>query len=446
MVPIVAAVAAIAWLLTRSTGASVWVRRVAVVLVVGVVMVDVTSSAVAIDKSRSKFLAASGTWGERNDKIRALVESADDWPNSRVSPGALATVNDPMLLGGQGPQYYTSTIPWELSNMLIGLGFGYSSYGRAPIDPQNPVIDAAFGISARVVPSEGGLGAIADGVQEGEPRLEKYAAGPLVTQRSPQDASTDPGPFGTQENVIGSDVYTVPALKPKADPGVNVSSRRTGEFIIRPVADVPMPSKVQLTASCKPGSDIYLWAPKFVGEVLLSGGKWQPILTPDTKRPGIYTGAALRKVGTTGANGVAEVTLRVGGQARLPSSPVGCLDRAALKSAVDKLNQSKPAAVHFGGHSVDVQLKPGTPGNVAIAVVRTPGWQCSVDGAKASKPKSLSGMMTVAVGADSKEVSCFYRPVGGKLGMGLGIVAVLGLAFMIGLFELLRRRRKVATT
>jgi hypothetical protein len=112
-----------------------------------------------------------------------------------------------------------------------------------------------------------------------------------------------------------------------------------------------------------------------------------------------------------------------------------------LTSAVDMLNKSKPAAVHFGGHSVDVQLKPGTPGNVAIAVVRTPGWQCSVDGAKADKPKSLSGMMTVAVDADAKEVSCFYRPVGGKMGLALGIVAVLGLALVIGVLEFLRRRR-----
>jgi hypothetical protein len=120
------------------------------------------------------------------------------------------------------------------------------------------------------------------------------------------------------------------------------------------------------------------------------------------------------------------------------------LDRAALDSAVDKLNQSKPAALHFGDHSVDGQLKPGTPGNVVIAVVRTPGRQCSVDGAKSSKPKSLSGMMTIDVDADAKEVSCFYRPVGGKMGLALELVAVLGLALMIAAFELLRRRREVA--
>ena len=433
MVPIVAAVAAVAWLLTRSTGASVWVRRVAVVLVVGVVMVDVTSSAVAIDKSRSKFLAASGTWGERNDKIRALVESADDWPNSRVAPGALATVNDPMLLGGQGPQYYTSTIPWELSNMLIGLGFGYSSYGRAPIDPQNPVIDAAFGISARVV---------ADKAREGEPQLEKYFAAPLVTARPGAPwKSSDPGPFGAQENIIGADVYEVPRAKPKPAAGVQVSSRRTGELVLVPESDTARPSEVQLTATCHPGSEIYLWAPKFVGEVRANDAKWTSILKPTAKRPGIYTGAPLQRIGTTDANGVADVTLRISGQARLPAAPIGCLDRTALKSAVDKLNQSKPAAVHFGGHSIDINLAPGPARTVVIAVGRTPGWQCSVDGAKAGKPKSLSGMMTVAADADAKEVACFYRPVGGKLGLALGFVAVLALAFMIGLFELLRSRR-----
>lgn len=436
VVPIVTAVVVLAWLLTRGPGTSLWVRRAAAVLVVGVVMVDVTSSAVAIDQARSKLLGATAFWGERNDKVRSLLESADDWPNSRVAPGALVTVNDPMLLGGQGPQYYTSTIPDELSKTLIGLGFGYTSYGRATIDPQNPVIDAAFGISARVV-SNGG--------RTVEPQLAKYPAGPLVTVRQAQKPSRDPGPFGAQETALGADVYTVPKVTPKAGTDAKVSPRRTGELLVVPDPASATPSEARLTATCTPGSEIYFWAPTFVGDARLDGAGWISMAKPTDKRPGVYTGAPLRKLGTTGANGVADVTVRVAGRARLPASPIGCLDRSLLKSAVDKLNQSKPAAAHFGGHSVDVQLKPGTPGNVVIAVGRTPGWQCSVDGRKPGSPEALGGMMTVAVGVDARDVSCVYRPVGGKLGLALGVAAALGLAFLITALELLRRRKVVRT-
>jgi hypothetical protein len=142
----------------------------------------------------------------------------------------------------------------------------------------------------------------------------------------------------------------------------------------------------RFTASCQPGSEVYLWARLFVGDVMVEGAGWASVLKRTAKRPGIHTGAPVRRIGTTGVDGVAEVTLRVEGQTRLPAAPIGCLDRAALDSAVDKLNQSKPAAAHFGGHSVDVQLKPGTPGNVVIAVDRTPGWQRSVDARRAASP------------------------------------------------------------
>ncbi|MFI5733043.1 hypothetical protein ACIA49_23190 [Kribbella sp. NPDC051587] len=40
------------------------------------------------------------------------------------------TFNDPMLTGGQGSQYYSSTIPDTTSKALIALGFGYTSRGR----------------------------------------------------------------------------------------------------------------------------------------------------------------------------------------------------------------------------------------------------------------------------------------------------------------------------
>lgn len=438
-VPIVAGVALVVWLLTRGPVRSDWVRRGAVALLVGVVLVEVSAQAVAIDQARSKILGASPVWDAKDDKVLSLVRSADDWPQQRVAPGALSTVNDPMLFGGQGPQYYTSTIPDELAKSLVAMGFGYSSYGRAPIDPQNPVIDATFAIGARVVTD--------DGTREGKPMLAKYDPAPLVTTRpAPLFTSKDPGVYGLQETALGANVYTVPQVKADADPGVDVISRKqSGEIILRPAAAEPKARQAQLTATCKPGSEVYFSAPSFVGDVLVDGQKWEPMLVVTAKRPGIYTGSPMRRVGTTGANGIATVDLRIFGQARMPAASVGCLDRAALASAVATLKQSKPAGIEVGGHSIDVKLTPGTAHTVVLAVLRSPGWQCSVDGGTARKPISVAGMIGMPVDAKATEVSCSYRPAGLRMGLALGLATLLGLLFVVGALEFLRRRRTRAS-
>ena len=187
-VPVLAVVAVLAWLVSRRPVPD-WARRGAVALLVGAVLVEVTMSSVAIDVARGKILSAADPWGQEHDEIRSLVQSADDWPQQRSAPGAAMTVNDPMLIGGQGPQYYSSTIPDAISKELIGLGFGYSSYGRATLDPQNPVVDAAFSVGARVVVDKD-----SDTGDGDAPRLVKneYVA-PLVTVRPVNAwASSDP--------------------------------------------------------------------------------------------------------------------------------------------------------------------------------------------------------------------------------------------------------------
>jgi uncharacterized membrane protein YfhO len=437
VVPIVAAVLLV-WLLARwRPGASQWVGRGAAALLIGAVLVEATASTVAIDQARAKFMHAYPAWGDRQDEARSLMLSALDWPRQRVAPGETTTVNDPMLIGGQGPEYYSSTIPYDLSKELIGLGFGYSSYGRATYDPENPVVDAVFSIGARVV-------------SEGDPatgplRLAKYAPGPLVSVRPSKTwTSRDPGAFGRQETALGADVYIVPKVKPVASPGVNVSDRRAGEFMVLPKPGAAMPAEVRLTASCKPGSEIYLSAPSFVGDVLIHGDDWEAVLKPNAKRPGVYTGAPMKRVGTVGANGVVDVRLRVAGRARMPSSAIGCLDRNLLNAAVARLNQAQPAAVDVGGHSIDVRLAPGEAGTVVIGVVRIPGWQCAVDGGPGQKPNVLAGLLAVRVDGKATEVSCTYRPPGARMGLAVGAAALLGLVVVAVALALLRRRRTLA--
>jgi len=436
VVPIVAAVLLV-WLLARwRPGASAWVRRGAAALLIGAVLVEATASTVAIDQARAKFMHAYPAWGDRQDEARSLMLSALDWPRQRVAPGETTTVNDPMLIGGQGPEYYSSTIPYDLSKELIGLGFGYSSYGRATYDPQNPVVDAVFSIGARVV-------------SEGDPatgplRLAKYTAGPLVSVRPSAWTSRDSGAFGRQETALGADVYTVPRVKPVASSGVNVSDRRAGEFMVLPEPGAAMPAEVRLTASCRPGSEVYLSAPSFVGDVLIHGDDWEAVLKPNAKRPGVYTGAPMKRVGTVGADGVVDVRLRVSGRARLPSSAIGCLDRTLLNAAVERLNQAQPAAIDVGGHGIDVRLNPGEAGTVVIGVVRIPGWQCAVDGGPGLKPSTLAGLLAVRVDGKATQVSCTYRPPGARMGLAAGAAALLGLAAVAGGLALLRRRRSVA--
>ncbi|WP_020387968.1 YfhO family protein [Kribbella catacumbae] len=435
VVPIVAAVALLAWLLVRRSVPK-WLQHGAAVLLVGAVLVEVTLSSVAIDQARSKILGAAPSWGQRHDEVRSLVRSAPDWPQYRVAPGAERTVNDPMLLGGQGPQYYSSTIPDDLSRELMGLGFGYTSYGRATLDPQNPVVDAVFSVGARVV---------SDDAKDLGLRLAKYDVAPLVTVR-PAEAwsSNDPGPFGLQETALGSDVYAVPAMKPQPAQGIAISDQRPGALKLVPVPGAAKPIEVRFTGSCRPGSEIYLWAPTFVGEVLEQSGDWEPVLLPVAKRPGLYTGAPMRKIGTTGANGVVELAVRINQQAQLPISAIGCLDRDRLTAAVGRLSQSKPAVVNVGGHSVDVRLNRGTAGTVVLGVVRIPGWRCSVDGGPNRTPGTRGGLIAIPVGADATDLSCIYRPTGTVMGLAIGATALLVIAALAGVLALRRRQRQVA--
>jgi hypothetical protein len=107
---------------------------------------------------------------------------------------------------------------------------------------------------------------------------------------------------------------------------------------------------------------------------------------------------------------------------------------------VGKLNASKPAAVSVGGHSIDIRLTSGTPGAVVIGVIRIDGWRCSVDGGAAASPSTRAGLMAVPIRAGASEVSCVYRPVGGRMGLAVGATALLSLLLLAGALVLIRRR------
>ncbi|GAA3134221.1 hypothetical protein GCM10010530_63300 [Kribbella aluminosa] len=424
VVPLLIVIGVVAWLAGRRPGR---IRRGAVVVLVGAVLLEVTLSSAAIDERRSKFLSAKGPWGAQHAAVRELVRSADDWPRYRVAAGAGQTVNDPMLIGGQGPQYYSSTIPDRVSQQLLDLGFGYSSYGRATVDPQNPVVDAIFATGARVVPGE-------------VPSLRKYEVSPLVTVRSAASfRSDDPGPFGAQESALGADVYTVPAVRAEKGAEVIVSGRR-GDLVVAPTPEAQTAPtaggvrgrsvETRLLASCVPGSEVWLAAPSFVGSVLVAGRGWVTNLSSKVNSPGIYAGAPMVRVGIVDADGVVAVPIRVDSATRLPAAPIGCMDANKLKAAVHELRAVRPA-VKVAGHGLGLRLEPsGAPTTVVVAVVRIDGWSCSVDGGGTRTPDSRAGLLAIPLPAGATEVSCTYQPPGLSLGL---IMATAALLILLGL-------------
>ncbi len=434
VVPVMVIVAVSVWAARRWL-ASPLLRRAAAGLLVVAVLAEVTASTYAIDKARADRYRGTQAWGPQQAQARALVLSAQDWPRQRVSAGAFSTVNDPMLVGGQGPEYYSSTIPDELTKELISLGFGVSAFGRAVVDPANPVIDATFSVGARLRADD-----------QGELSVPRSPASPFVTVRPGKTwVSANPGVFGWQETALGADVYAVPKLlvTPAADSRLAISDRRPGLLTIALSAGTPVPAEFRLAGRCRPGSQLYLSGPRFAGEALVNQ-QWTSLLPPQAKRLGTYSGALL-SAGPTDADGAFDLRLRTSVSTQLPVGAIGCLDRTKLDQAIARLEQSRPAAVHVGGHSVDVKLTPDRQARVVIGVVPTPGWRCQVDGQAARKPTEVGGLMAVAVGPRATEVSCTYRPAGLRLGLLVGATALLSLLAAAALLMLRERRNRVIT-
>jgi hypothetical protein len=219
-----------------------------------------------------------------------------------------------------------------------------------------------------------------------------------------------------QETALGADVYTVPKLR---------------------TVRIPSGGTDTLTASCRPGSEVYLSSPEFIGELLIDG-TWKPTL--HDRRPGIYSGAPLTRVGTADANGNVRLQLKADRASTIKNYSLACLDRARLATAARELSDSAPAAVEVGGHSITIQRNPGRAATVAVAVLNLSGWGCTVDG-KPTKPISQSGLLTVAVGPDSTKIACSYRAPGTRLGLVAGAGSLVALLLMIAVLARRRLRR-----
>ncbi|MCB5165967.1 YfhO family protein [Streptomyces bambusae] len=340
-----------------------------------------------VRRARESWAAPRTTAGPEAAARFAAVRSADGWPAHRTDPGSPElSYNDGLALRAEGPQYYSSHLPAAAFRALAPLGYGWKNDGRTLFGADNPVLDAVFGVGARVRPGPGGTW-----------RADRFPAPPLVTVRGRRHAPAHPAGsvWARQEAVLSSAVYEVPRT---------VRTPGTG-----------------YTARCTPGTEAHWYSPALTGR-LRYGSRSVALAGP---RTGVVR---LGPVPTSGRVDVAAET--TGGTA--PGHAVGCLDRAALTAAVRRLTADGATAVRAGGHSLTAELPAGAAGTAVFATTAVPGWRCSA-------PRvAFHGLLAVDLPPGTREVSCTFLPRGLPAGLAAGGAALLLLA--AGTLHGLRRR------
>ncbi|WP_371407060.1 YfhO family protein [Kribbella sp. NBC_00662] len=404
------------WTLRRipATRRVKWPVAAAFAMLLVVVAVETTWSAVVTDERRGRVLGASAAaWDDKQTARYDALRAAGRWPAYRTEPGTSITPNDPMLLGGQGAGLYSSLLPESTNELLTSLGFGWSGYGRASHTLDNPVTDAIFSVGARMRL-----------VGSGQPDITHSDAPPLVTVRrrlgttAPVDTNA-PNAYAIQERLLGSTVYEVPKYK-----GTRFE---TGD--------------VKLVAACTPGTSAYLFMPRVGGRARLADGQWHELSA--TRRPGINTSSAMISLGSVPKTGVVLIELNFGEdpQGIPPHSAIGCLNHQELAKAIRRLRAGGATDVEAGGHSLHATLRPGSTGYAVLSVPKIDGWMCSAGGGKAQVPRDYGGLIAVPLTGSADRIDCTFVPPGLRRGLAVGgAAAVLTLAIV--LLGTVRRRRR----
>ncbi|MGW7459588.1 YfhO family protein [Streptomyces sp. NPDC054797] len=369
---------------------------VAAALMIGVVFAESAVAAANADarRARERWAKPVATSNRSISDHFEAVRGVDGWPAYRTDSGAPQTsYNDALALRSEGPQYYSSYLPEATYQALEPLGYGFKNDGRTFFGADNPVLDAIFSIGARVRP----------GAAPGTWTASKFPAPPLVTVRTGPFTSPHPADsvYARQENVLGATVYQVPQVT------------RGGTA-----------SEQTYAAACAPGSEAYWFSPALYGTVS-AGGAEKPLEDQMT---------GVTRLGTVPASGRVDVTVRTRTQdADAGQHPLGCLDRAALDTAVSRLTATGATRVDVGGHSIGATLPPGADRTAVLAVTAVPGWQCS------APAKSFHGLLSVHLPAGTDKLSCTFTPKGLTPGLAGG---ALGLMVLIGATVTGARRRR----
>ncbi|MFE2493975.1 YfhO family protein [Streptomyces scopuliridis] len=408
------------------------------VLLVTVQLGQSAGTTALADRMRLAHADDYAPWGARQRDQRDAIARADDWPRHRTEPGREQTVgNDPLLVGGQGAQYYSSMTSDVLSRTLTALGGGWTSRGRSVQSLDNAVTDVLFSVGARVRsppdphqrwnPQEGGA-----------PVVTRREVPPLVTVR-PAGPVPEFGAsaFRNQEKLLGARVYTVPRIRP-----VTTSPGGTA----------------RITASCPAGSEAQLWAPHYWGTARLmdAASAAAPAVGPATdsatdsattsgaesRNPvGRFRGethpvtkiASMQPLGTVPSSGRVTIELRPDKGGAIPDGALGCLDTGRLREAVDRLKATGATEVHVSGHTVTAELPAHARGFAVLAVPRIAGWRCAAGDSAPRPADSYLGLVAVPLAGSSAPttVSCSFRPPGLRIGALVGGASLLALIVLI---------------
>ncbi|MER7835783.1 YfhO family protein [Streptomyces sp. NPDC096040] len=417
-------------LLSRGDGRPA-LAGVAAVLLIGAQFGEAAATSAVADHMRLNQMDDYAPWGDRQQREADAVAQADAWPKYRTEPGRNQTVaNDPMMVGGQGSQYYSSLTSDVLSRTLTALGDGWTSRGRSLQSLDNPVTDAVFSVGARVhnppdphqkwLPQGGGPVTV---TREDVPPL--VTVRPAASRTTP--AAFGPSPYRNQELLLGTRVYTLPRT--------TLSGERKGDEVRGLLVD----GAQTLTARCRAGSEAFLWAPQYSGTAQLAGGGEQQLYRSDAEGTKI---AAMQPLGTVRASGQVRIDLLPNRLSRVPAQgAVGCLDTAKLRSAVQQLKSTGATEVTVSDGTLHARLPAGSRGTAVVAAPRIAGWRCSAGGDEVAASE-FHGLIAVPLHGSATSLTCTFHPPGLRLGTAVGGASLLTL-ILLGTLSAVRRRTAI---
>ncbi|MGW2570142.1 YfhO family protein [Streptomyces sp. NPDC001537] len=420
-------------LLRRADGRRTAMAWLALVLLFGGQFGEAAATSAVATRVRLGHMDDYAPWGARQETQAEAIARADGWPRYRTDPGREQTVaNDPLLVGGQGAQYYSSLTADVLTRTLTALGDGWTSRGRNLQSLDNPVTDAIFSVGARVHSP-------VDPHQKYLPRLggplsvSRQDVPPLVTVRgTPGRAAFGPSPYRNQELLLGARVYTLPRTAVRDDSGKPMREQdRVGQgtALTHPT----------ITARCPAGSQVYLWAPSYSGTARLAGHA--ALFRAQLPR----NRAAMAPLGTAPASGRLRIDLTPDRPGLIPRGAVGCLDTTRLHKAVAHLKSTGATRVTVSDATVRAELPTGSRGLAVLAAPRIAGWRCAAGDGDAVPARQFLGLIAVPLDGSSTSVTCQFHPPGLRLGTAVGAASLLTL-ILLGAVTAVRRRRSATPT
>ncbi|MEU6252983.1 YfhO family protein [Streptomyces sp. NPDC047043] len=441
LLAVVGALGGLALLGRTEGGRRTVLAALALVLLFGGQFGEAMATSAVATRLRLGHMDDYAPWGQRQQRQAEAIAQADGWPRYRTDPGREQTVgNDPLLVGGQGAQYYSSLTSDVLSRALTALGDGWTSRGRSLQSLDNAVTDAIFSVGARVHsppdPHQNWFPQNGDRLT-----VTRQDAPPLVTLRPPgaSRAAFGASPYRNQELLLGARVYTVPRLTVRTSTGKPPragEARHPGLLI-----GAPAPGTVRkpaITARCPAGSEVYLWAPHYSGSARMTDGPTGRFRS-DARVTKI---APMQRLGTVPASGHLRIDLTPDRTSRVPQGAVGCLDTARLHDAVEHLRATGATRVTVSDATIRAELPAGSKGTAVVAAPRIAGWRCAAGDADPVPAKEYHGLIAVPLDGSSTSLTCTFHPPGLRLGTTVGAAALLTL-ILLGALTAVRRRREI---